>query len=83
LAGLPEDKKEEWVNLDDLTLGVKPMLVAAAQAAWGAEGTWKKLEEENEQWPIWKYLKEHAEPGFIGNLQVGFSIVKSGGNGGG
>jgi hypothetical protein len=71
LAGLPDDKKEDWVDLDDVTLARYPMQMVAAQAAWGADDTWKKLEEGNAQWPIWKYLKEHASPGFVADIQVG------------
>ena len=71
LAELPQDKKGEWVNLDDVTRAENPMLMVAAQAAWGADDTWKKLEEDHEQWPIWKYLKKHAGAGFIASVQVG------------
>lgn len=69
LAGLPEDKKE-WVNLRDVTATNNPMLLVAACAAWEANDTWRRLEEESEQWPLWKYLRKHASRGFIATVQV-------------
>jgi len=69
LAGLPESKKEEWVNLEDVTLAREPMLTVAAQAAWGADDTWSKL-RAGEQWPVWKHLRENTAPGFVADVQV-------------
>ena len=46
------------------------MAVVAAQAAWGVNETWRKLEAESEQWPKWKFLRERAPPGFIAEVQV-------------
>jgi len=47
------------------------MLTVAAQAAWGANDTWRKLEAEGRQWLLWKFLKEHAPPRVTAEVQGG------------
>jgi len=73
LTGLP-DNKEEWVCLEGVTQADNPMLTVAAQAAWGANDTWRKLEAEGRQWLLWKFLKEHAPPRVTAEVQGGGGI---------
>jgi len=58
------------VTLVDVTWAREPLQMVAAQAAWGANDSWRKLQADREQWPIWAYLIVHAWPGFVPQIQV-------------